>query len=313
MHSAYTPRTQKREQRHTTIKLYGNLFPLNAAFAFWKAQQMILIAASSKDPAGVNIARQILSHYSFSKTSHVFQENPVYSAEINGKQVRFVTLKEETVNAQTLPDHFPDLSLIVFVSRHSSASGTPTLSVHTPGNFAAAELGGLPRKVSVSPATAMQTALKALKRYQEEMNLDYAVSYECTHHGPSLNVPTMFVELGSSAKQWSDLKAAEAVAHAAMKAIAEFNVSERTAAIGIGGTHYNQHFTQMALADEAVFSHMIPKYAVQQMDAELLSHCVERTLEKVDSAILDWKGIQSKDKPKLLVALREIKLPCTRV
>ncbi len=274
---------------------------------------MILLVASSKDVAGLNIARQILNHYPFSKTSRIFQENPVYHAEINGKQVRLVTLQEETINAQTLPNHFEDLSLIVFISRHSSASGTPTLSVHTPGNFAAAELGGLPSKVSVSPATAMQTALKALKRYQEEMNLDYAVSYECTHHGPSLNVPTMFVELGSSVKQWSDTKAAEAVAHAAVQVIANFSVPNRTAVLGIGGTHYNQRFTQMALDGEAVFSHMIPKYVVQHVTAELLSHCVERTLEKVDRAILDWKGIKGNDKPKLLAALQEIRLPYARV
>lgn len=274
---------------------------------------MILIAASSKDVAGLNIARQILTHYPFNKTNDVFQETPVYSAEINEKQVHLITLQEEAINAQTLPDHFTGLNLIVFVSRHSSASGTPTLSVHTPGNFAAAELGGLPRQVSTSPAAAMQTALKALKRYQEEMNLEYAVSYECTHHGPSLKVPTMFVELGSSAKQWSDTKAAEAVAHAAIHAIANFTVPNRTAVLGIGGTHYNQRFTQMSLADEAVFSHMIPKYAVQHVTATLLIHCMERTLEKVNNAILDWKGIKSADKPKLLAALQEIRLPYTRV
>jgi D-aminoacyl-tRNA deacylase len=274
---------------------------------------MILLAASSKDVAGLNIAKQILNHYNFSKTSEVFQENPVYSAEINGKQVQFVTLKEETINAQNLPNHFADLSLIVFISRHSSASGTPTLSVHTPGNFSAAELGGLPRTVSVSPATAMQTALKALKRYQEEMNLDYAVSYECTHHGPSLNVPTMFVELGSSIQQWNDVNAAEAVAHAAMEAIAEFNVPERVAVLGIGGPHYNQRFTKMALDGEVIFGHMVAKYAVPWLDAEILSQCVERTLEKVDCAILDWKGIKGKDKPKVLAALHETGLQYKKI
>ena len=274
---------------------------------------MILIAASSKDVAGVNIAQQILRHYPFSKTRSEFQENPVYHAEIDAQHVRFVTLKEETITAQTLPDHFTNLSLIVFVSRHSSASGTPTLSVHTPGNFAAAELGGLPRTVSIAPATAMQTALKALKRYQQEMDLDYAVSYECTHHGPSLNVPTMFVELGSSELQWSDANAAEAVAHAAMHAIRSFGVSNGTAVLGIGGTHYNQRFTQMSLGDEAAFSHMIPKYAVRHVTAELLAHCVERTLEKVGGVILDWKGIRSADKLGLLAALRDVALPCTRV
>ena len=81
----------------------------------------------------------------------------------------------------------------MFISRHSSASGKPTLSVHTPGNFGEARLGGLPKIISVSPATAMSDALKALLRYKVEFCLDYEVSYECTHHGPSLNVPVMFV------------------------------------------------------------------------------------------------------------------------
>jgi D-aminoacyl-tRNA deacylase len=274
---------------------------------------MILLVASSKDAAGLNIAKQILNQYPFSKTCEVFQENPVYSAEINGKKVHFATLKEETISAQNLPDHFANLSLIVFISRHSSASGTPTLSAHTPGNFGAAELGGLPRKVSVSPATALRDALKSLMRFKEEMKLDYAVSYECTHHGPSLNVPAMFVELGSSEKQWNDLKAAEAVAHAAMEAIVKFGVSEQNAALGIGGSHYNQRFTKMALDGEAIFGHIIPKYAVQLVDGEIVSECVEKTLEKVDCAILDWKGIRGKDKPKLLAALHEIGLPYKKV
>jgi D-aminoacyl-tRNA deacylase len=297
----------------SNYKLYGNLFLTSDPSPFWKAHAMILIAASSKDVAGINIARQILRHYPFSKTNSEFQEKPVYHAEINTQQVTLVTLKEETTNAQTLPDHFKSLSLIVFISRHSSASGTPTLSVHTPGNFATAELGGLPQTVSTAPATAMQTALKALKHYQQEMSLDYAVSYECTHHGPSLNVPTMFVELGSSEPQWHDATAAEAVAHATIHAITNFSVSKGTAVLGIGGTHYNQRFTQMDLDGEAIFSHMTPKYAMQHVNAELLTHCVERTLEKVDGAILDWKGIKSADKPGLLAALQEIRLPYTRV
>ena len=274
---------------------------------------MILLVASSKDVAGVNIAKHVLSQYHFSKTRETFQENPVYSAEINGKQVTLITLREETVNAQNLPDHFANLSLIVFISKHSSASGTPTLSAHTPGNFGAAELGGLPRKVSVSPAAALHDALKALMRFKEEMRLKYEVSYECTHHGPSLNVPAMFVELGSSEKQWSDLRAAEAVARAAMEAIVKFGVSKSTAVLGIGGPHYNQRFTRMALGDEVIFGHIIPKYAVQWVDAEILSQCVEKTLEKVDCAILDWKGIKGKDKAKLLAALREIGLQYRRI
>jgi D-aminoacyl-tRNA deacylase len=274
---------------------------------------MILLVASRKDTASLNIAKHILNRYPFSVTGETFQETPSFSADINRKKVTFITLNEEAINAQHLPDSFANLSLIVFISRHSSASGKPTLSVHTPGNFGAAELGGLPRKISVSPAAAMRNALKALMLFKEGMKLDYEVSYECTHHGPSLDVPAMFVELGSSPRQWRDSKAAEAVAHAAMSAIGKFGVSEKTAVLGIGGTHYPQRFTRMALDGEAVFGHMIPKYAVPLVDAEMLRQCVEKTVEKVECAFLDWKGIKGADKPNLLAALQEIGLSYKKI
>ena len=274
---------------------------------------MILLVHSTRDIAGVNIAENLLQLYPFTKTKQTYQENPIYLAEMNGKQISFITLKEELVNAQNLPEDFPSAQLIVFISRHSSQSGIPTLSVHTPGNFAEAQLGGLPRTISVSPATAMCEALKALLRYKEELSLDYEVSYECTHHGPSLNVPAMFVELGSSPEQWSDSKAAQAVAHSAMYAIANFSTPANSAALGIGGNHYNQKFTRMALAGEAVFGHMIPKYVVSIIDSEILAQCIQRTFEKVSWAVLDWKGIRSQDKPKLLSALQNVGLPFKKV
>ena len=279
----------------------------------WKAKRMILLVHSNKDPAGINIARSILQQLPFAQTDQTFQDNPVYQAKISGKQVTFITLNEEAVNAQSLQQDFPQAELVVFVSRHSSQSGTPTLTVHTPGNFAEAELGGLPRTLSVSPANAMANALKTMKRLQQRNHLDYEVSYEVTHHGPSLNVPTMFVELGSSPKQWGDTAAAVVVAQATIEAIAGFHDSRRPVAIGIGGTHYNQKFTQMALDDEAVFGHMIPKYALAQVDAEILRQCIEKTLEKVERVILDWKGIRGEDKPRLMAAISETGLLIQKV
>ena len=108
----------------------------------------------------------------------------------------------------------------------------------------------MPKTVSVAPATAMRDALKAFMRYKEALSLNYEVSYECTHHGPSLGVPAMFVELGSSEPQWRDTVAAQAVAHAAMAAISNFQTPAETAVLGVGGPHYNQKFTAMALAEK---------------------------------------------------------------
>lgn len=274
---------------------------------------MILLVASKKDVASLNIKEQILNNYPFIKTAKSFQESSTYTVNVNGKKVILITLNEESVRAQDLPEKFPSAQLIVFISRHSSQSGKPTLSVHTPGNFADAELGGLPKTLSVAPAVAMQTALKTLVRCKEQLHLDYEVSYECTHHGPSLNVPTLFVELGSSPKQWSDFRAAQAVANGAIEAIDSFASPQNSAVLGIGGTHYNQKFTLMGLVGAATFGHMIPKYAVSTVDQEMLKQCIEKTLEKVPLAILDWKGIRSEDKPGLLSDLESTGLPYKKV
>ena len=264
---------------------------------------MILIVASTKDVAGMNIAQQILEHYGFERLSEVFHENPVYLKRVHDREVRLLFVKEEPVYTQFITDFFTP-QLLVFISQHSSMSGIPTLSVHTPGNLAEAELGGISRKVSVSPASAMRDALLEMAKMKEEMKLDYQVSYECTHHGPSLDVPTMFVELGSSQKQWKDLRAAEAVAHATMAAVSK--QSTYPAAMGIGGPHYGEKFTRIALNTSTAFGHIIPKYAIPRVDPEMIRQCVKRTLENVKSAILDWKRIRGVDKTRLMATLKEI-------
>lgn len=278
-----------------------------------EANNTILLVASNRDTASLNIRNQILDHYQFKRTSEAFQENPAFEANFSNKIVKLVTLQEESIRAQNLPNSFINLELVIFISRHSSVSGTPTLSVHTPGNLGEAEFGGFPRKVSVSPASAMRDALIVLKKLKDEMQLAYEVSYECTHHGPSLSVPTMFAELGSSPEQWKDQKAAEAVAHAAIAVISSFGESKAPAVLGIGGQHYNAKFTRLALEENVVFGHMIPKYALPYVDSEIIKQCIAKTLERVESVLLDWKGIKGEDKPSLLQSLDEIGIPFSKV
>ena len=264
---------------------------------------MILIVASKRDIASMNIAQTIIDHYKFKKLTRPFHKNPIYSKTVQNQEVKLLLVNEEIINTQFVTDFFTP-QLLVFVSKHSSVSGIPTLSVHTPGNLAEAEFGGIPRKVSISPAGAMKDALLEMAKLRDETRLKYEVSYECTHHGPSLDVPTMFAELGSSIKQWTDIKAAEVVAHATMTAVTKR--SSYPTVLGIGGPHYNAKFTKIALSTQKAFGHIISKYAIPQVDTEIIRHCVERTMENVDSAILDWKGIKGANKTKIITALDEI-------
>jgi D-tyrosyl-tRNA(Tyr) deacylase len=58
---------------------------------------------------------------------------------------------------------------------------------------------------------------------------------------------------------------------------------------------------------------MIPKYATHLVDSEMISQCVQKTSEKVQLAVLDWKGIKSEDKPKIVSALETVGLPFKKV
>jgi D-tyrosyl-tRNA(Tyr) deacylase len=45
----------------------------------------------------------------------------------------------------------------------------------------------------------------------------------------------------------------------------------------------------------------------------MLQQCVEKTVEKVESALLDWKGIRGEDKEKLVKTLDAVGLKTDKV
>lgn len=272
---------------------------------------MILFVASKVDVAGLNIADKLIKLFGFKESGEEIFGNPSYSLRLsNSEEAKLAFIDEEPVNTQNLP--YPEgVRMVIFISRHSSKSGTPTLSVHTPGNIGEAMLGGIPRKVSIAPASAMKAALIEMKRARDEMELPYEVSYECTHHGPSLDIPAMFVELGSSPEQWSDGRAAEAVARGAMAAATNERVYRTV--MGFGGQHYNEKFTRIALESDVAFGHMVPKYALSELNEDILRQCINRVVEQVEAAYLDWKGIRGSDKEPLIRLLRSMGIRIEKV
>ena len=89
---------------------------------------------------------------------------------------------------------------VVFASRHASRSGRKTLSVHPVGNFARADYGGRERVLVPAAPRLMATALRHMATGARD--LQYLVCYEATHHGPFLETPSMFIEVGSTTKEW---------------------------------------------------------------------------------------------------------------
>ncbi|RLI31022.1 D-tyrosyl-tRNA(Tyr) deacylase [Candidatus Bathyarchaeota archaeon] len=269
----------------------------------------VLIAASKLDPAGVNIAQRLLENFSFKETDRQFEGNTVYHMG----DVLFIYLEGDTIHAGHLTDHF-DVDAVIFVSRHECASGRPMLTTHVPGNLGwDSSHGGKPRQIAWASPSRVKAALLKLKEMVDSLKLNYPVTLEVTHHGPTeLRAPALFVEIGSDPERWKDEKAALAVAEAALAAAT--HSLEATPAVGYGGTHYAPKQTQAALETELAVGHIVPKYAFrEEVDPWLALEPVRRTWGGCKTAIIDWKGVRGRHRQWLVKLLEEQDIEIIRV
>lgn len=168
---------------------------------------------------------------------------------------------------------------VVFMSRHKAASAIPTLTVHPIGNYRSADFGGRPETLVKSSPHSMSQALRLISEFDDTGV--YKDSFEVTHHGPYLETPTYFIEIGSDETRWGDMKAARILS----RVISE-NVPDEgnLVAIGIGGGHYAPRFTEMVLGYRIDIGHMIPGYQIEGLDDEAVVGCIRRASEATEGA-----------------------------
>jgi len=187
--------------------------------------------------------------------------------------------------------------VLVFLSRHSSEKGVPSFTVHATGNWSGeAKLGGKPGELSVAAPLYMRAVLYALSTTNNDAAM--TVTYEATHHGPLLNTPSLFVEIE---KNSYTKERAETVANAVVAAMR--NIESMQVAIGIGGMHYSQKFTALALSGKYAFGHIMSKYYIDNTD--MLIKAAERSEPKATKAVIEWKSINSIKRTNVLDALEK--------
>ncbi|MBN2422112.1 hypothetical protein JXB41_02705 [Candidatus Woesearchaeota archaeon] len=254
----------------------------------------VAIIVSEKDKAGLNIKDSLLNLYDFKKINNIFEL----------KNTRLYTLKKDTIFAENI-DKEINAELFIFATKHKSASKRPTLSLHTPGNYSKAEFGGSNKKLCISHPVLMKTAFIELNK--NAANLHHEVTLECTHHGPYLEKPCMFIEIGSCEEEWIKKPAGDVIAKTIIKTIETFQNKSYKTAIGFGGTHYCPNFNRIMLDSETAIGHICPKYMFHELDEELIMEMINKSAKKPDIVLLDWKGL-GKEKQKLLDLLKELKL-----
>lgn len=163
------------------------------------------------------------------------------------------------------------IDLVVYLSKHRSESGRPSLTVHPIGNPGPAEFGGQPGTLVPAAPAWMTAALRGLRR--EARGQGYDVTFEATHHGPYLTVPTFYIEQGSTEREWADEAAARTVA----LAVLGMAPVEDPVAIGLGGGHYVPRHTDLALTKRIAFGHLLPSYALETGAVDRIDQAAERT------------------------------------
>ena len=73
--------------------------------------------------------------------------------------------------------------------------------------------------------------------------------------------------------------------------------------LGIGGTHYPEKFNKLIIESDYAFGPIIPKHGLGFLDAKLLSQILAKSTQKVEGAVVDWKGLG--DQKRRVVKLLE--------
>ena len=134
----------------------------------------------------------------------------------------------------------------------------------------------------------------------------FQITIEATHHGPTaLGKPVIFIEIGTTPKQWNDTDLCNLVSGVVLSTI-ENEIPNYPFAMCFGGTHYSEKFSNELINGKFALGTVIPKHSLDFLNESLFSDILERNIG-VEAALLDWNGL-GKNKQKILDFLSTTKL-----
>ena len=166
---------------------------------------------------------------------------------------------------------------MVVLSRHSSSSGKPTLTVHPIGNYRSNEMGGKAETLVKADPHLMTGTLREISGVNRDPV--YSVSFEVTHHGPFVSVPTMYLEIGSDESHWGDTVAAGVLVDSLLSAEEE----DFPVVVGVGGGHYAPRFTDLVLSKKVDMGHMVPNYQTNEASDEDVARMISSAAKASDT------------------------------
>ncbi len=239
-------------------------------------ETVILIAVNQKDIASTNQANALREMDAWSKLSPV-EGHPAYGF----RHLRMFYLPDGLLFEDHLEKRWEAatgerVSEIIFPSRHVAASGQPSLTLHPIGvpHLPRDEQGPYGGHGGHAPPPSPRLASwwkMLLNEAPKDARVEgFDLSLEVTHHGPTVNVPCLFIEVGSTEATWGHLGASRLLANIMHEGLlgrpeaawdAAKNAGELVL-VTLGGGHYAPRANQLAALDGVWLGHMLATYAL---------------------------------------------------
>ncbi len=301
-----------------------------------------LLLSSTKDTASMNILSEVLKIEGWGEERDfphglvtIHEEFEVQILLIDNLHILADGIDKEHRESTGFP-----VNEVLVLSKHASASEVPALTLHAigvPGETPHGERGrsGGVKGKAVPPSTKFGDMFRIMRKIAIEASLDkeYDITLEATHHGPLLDSPTLYLEIGSNEERWTDLRAARVWAQAISICLGMSEDAQQRewpgegdVMIGLGGGHYAPRHKAIISETEVWVGHILANYAIVFEDQEGGSpsgpweHSVRTAVDSTRAAYpggnifahLDRKSFKGWQRQALSSLLSELDVPVRR-
>jgi D-aminoacyl-tRNA deacylase len=307
-----------------------------------RISMVVLIVASNSDNASMNLCRAVLrltgwseEHLSITGKYRTHDSGLVNLLIIDQLHILANDVDIDYEKSTGIP-----VESVLILSRHVSSSQTPAMTLHAigiPGVLPYGEegrSGGL-NGTLVPPNPFFASLFRTMNKLATERKLgnEFDLTLETTHHGPVLSKPTLYVEIGSTEKEWSRTDVAdcwaESISYAlGMNSGSLKNLDENIdVMIGFGGGHYAPRHKAIILNSNFYLGHVIANYSLifddndpSEKPTGTWINCIVKTVESTRISFpnnnifahLDRKSFKGWQRSAIIEKLAELGIPVRR-
>lgn len=264
------------------------------------------LITSELDLASKTMLRYLQEYKKFNELENFYFTSSLYD------NISIFISKNQLIFTDCFNELYKKTDVFIFLSRHQSKSRIPSLTCHFPGNYFTNSYGGNKFELGIAYPSLQKNYLKRMYQSREKVSF-CDITIETTHHGPTnIKKPVMFVEIGSSEDQWSNIDIASVVCDSLIDVLTKKMVSAKYIGIGLGGNHYGSKFNKLILDTDYGIGHIANKYNLVNLNNDMLNQMISKCYEKVTHIIVDQKGLGN-EKQRIMSLLNNTELEVIKI